>query len=145
MIKKILLFTAGSLFLFAAENQNMQMSAEDMFLKLKPRMSKMYTQMLPAIDKTKKCIEEAKSKKDVLSCGKFMMKASDMQMHEEVINQKISDKDLKDFEWNDKIKQKTLADLEKTKTQMQKMQKCIDKSQNMQSLNTCMKEVGVER
>ena len=145
MIKKIVLITSSTLLLLAANHQNIQMSAEEMFLKLKPKMSQMYAKMLPAIDKTKECIQNAKSKKDVLTCSQFMMKASDMKMLDENENKDISDKDLKDFEWNDKIKKKTLADLDKTKIQMQKMKICIDKSQDMQHLDSCMKKVGIER
>ncbi len=146
-MKKIVLISISIASLFAANPnaQNIQMNAEKMFQILKPKMSHMYEVMIPAIEKTEKCIESAKDKKDFVDCSNYMMNASKDFMPQNVDSEPLTENDLKDMKWTQAEKDKILKDLRRTKNDMKKMKECIDKSQNMQNLDTCMKEVGVER
>ena len=144
-MKKIVLISLTVVAAFAVQSQNVQMDPEKMFQILKPKMSHMYEVMIPALEKTEKCIEKAERKKDFAECSNYMMEAGREFMPKGINEDPLTEEDLKDMKWSEEERAKVLKDLRRTKKEMKKMKECIDNSKNMQNLDTCMKEVGVAR
>ncbi len=144
MFKKSIIFFSLIVSLSAAQNPKMQMSGEDMYNILKPQMSLMYKSIIPMMDRAQKCFSNAKNKDEALKCSQMMIDESSKFMPG-MSKEILKGEDYKDFEWNDKIKKETVESIAKSKEEMIKMQNCIENSKGIEDLNSCMKEIGIEK
>jgi hypothetical protein len=129
-----------------------QAQMDQIFKMAKSRMLPMLEQSVPAMERTRNCLQAAESKDDFIECTTIMRDLQQKMMQnlapQGAPHQKRPPKeefDASKIEWNAETKAQMLTDITQSVEQGKATKGCLESSNSASEMESCMEKTGLSR